>query len=121
MHRSSRRRPFGVCFVFLIAACVPGVIAQTATPVPTPSPTPGPTVQPSFEEDVIVSATKVDQENIDIPNSVSVISGEELRRAGTRRSPTRCRTSSASTPGTAPTTARAFRTSACTASRSSTP
>jgi len=80
MQRSLRRRPFGACFVILIAACVPGVIAQTATPVPTPSPTPG----PSFEEDVIVSATKVDQENIDIPNSVSVISGEELRRAGTQ-------------------------------------
>ncbi len=80
MHRSFRRRPFGACFVFLIAACAPGVIAQTATPVPTPSPTPG----PSFEEDVIVSATKVNQENIDVPNSVSVISGEELRRAGTR-------------------------------------
>ena len=80
MQRSLRRRPFGACFVLLIAACAPGVIAQTATPVPTPSPTPG----PSFEEDVIVSATKVDQENIDIPNSVSVISGEELRRAGTQ-------------------------------------
>ena len=80
MQRSLRRRPFGACVVILIAACVPGVIAQTVTPVPTPSPTPG----PSFGEDVIVSATKVDQENIDIPNSVSVISGEELRRAGTQ-------------------------------------
>ncbi len=93
MLRSFARRWTGAMFAFLVGGFAASATAQTPTPVPTPSPTPVAaeptaadqgTTQPSFEQDVIVSATKVDQENIDVPNSVSVISGEELRRRGTQ-------------------------------------
>ena len=84
MLRSLVRRSPGALIAFFFAALAIPASAQTPTPAPTPSPTPGPSNSPSFEEDVIVSATKTDQEMIEIPNSVSVVSGEELRRRGTR-------------------------------------
>src|SRR5262249_53886109 len=55
-------------------------LAQTPSPTPSPTPTPGPQVS----ENVVVSATKIEQGIVEVPNSVSVIQGEELRRRGTR-------------------------------------
>ena len=84
MKPSLARRWPGALLILAFGTLGASLRAQTPTPAPTPSPTPAPSTQPSFEEDVIVSATKVDQENIEIPNSVSVISGDELRRNGTQ-------------------------------------
>jgi outer membrane receptor protein involved in Fe transport len=56
---------------------------RAQTPSPTPSPTPTPAAQ-KVQEQVVVSATKIEEPTVDVPNSVSVVSGEELRRRGTR-------------------------------------
>src|SRR5262245_13171045 len=80
MERSPARRLSGALTVLIFGTLAASLAAQSPTPAPTPSPTPG----PSFEEDVVVSATKSEQEMIDVPNSVTVVSGDELRRAGTQ-------------------------------------
>ncbi|MGE5277485.1 MAG: TonB-dependent receptor [Acidobacteriota bacterium] len=67
------------------AACLsfgPSAAAQNATPPPTPSPTPTPSARVS--EEVVVSATRGAEESLEVPGSASVVSGEELRRAGAK-------------------------------------
>ena len=78
MYAGSLRRLSGACsivFGLLGAAAV----AQTS---PTPSPTPVPTPAPKVEENIVVSATKIAEPEVEVPHAVSVISGEELRRRG---------------------------------------
>ncbi len=85
MNGSLARRVSGVLTSFIFGSISAAAFGQTPTPAPTPTPTPAAASQtPSFEEDVVVSATKVSEEVLDIPNGVSVVSGEELRRRGTR-------------------------------------
>ncbi len=89
MTRINSRRIAGASL--LLTGCVwAGTLrAQTpGTPSPTPSPTPAPGVValPQLEpvnEEVVVSATKISQEPIDIPGDITVVSGDELRRRGT--------------------------------------
>ncbi|HEX7613982.1 MAG TPA: hypothetical protein VF554_01770, partial [Thermoanaerobaculia bacterium] len=50
-----------------------------AQPAPAPTPTPAP-----VSTEIVVSATKMPEEAVDIPGSASVISGDELRRTGAR-------------------------------------
>jgi outer membrane receptor protein involved in Fe transport len=57
-------------------------LAQAPAPPPTPSPTPGPAVKVS--EEVVVSATKGAEDAVDVSQSVSVVSGEQLRRQGAK-------------------------------------
>ncbi len=85
MNWSIARRLAGA-WTAIVLGSIAALSGQTPTPAPTPSPTPGPsaTTNPSFEEDVVVSATKVSEEILEVPNAVSVVSGEELRRRGTR-------------------------------------
>ena len=78
MNWSSLRRIAGACSVcFSLAGALS---AQSPTPSPTPVPTPA--VEPVNEE-VVVSATKMAQEPVDIAGDITVVSGEELRRRGT--------------------------------------
>src|SRR5262245_2407685 len=82
MYAGSLRRFAGACSIaFGILASVPAT-AQTP-PSPTPSPTPAPNAPP-VEENIVVSATKIDQPEVDVPHAVTVVSGEELARRGTR-------------------------------------
>jgi iron complex outermembrane receptor protein len=55
---------------------------KTKTPTPTPAAAKQPTPAP-VTESVVVSATKIEEPSVDIPDSVTVVSGEELRRRGT--------------------------------------
>ncbi|MFY9550060.1 MAG: TonB-dependent receptor [Thermoanaerobaculia bacterium] len=81
MNGSSPRRLAGVLsIVFGILVSATAVAQTAATPAPTPLPTPVPKV----EENIVVSATKMPEPEVDVPHSVSVIQGEELRRRGTR-------------------------------------
>jgi outer membrane receptor protein involved in Fe transport len=87
MTRKALRR---LCGAFLVIAgwlLAPTSSAQTSTPAPTPTPATAAvgSVQPApVSEEVVVSATKVDEAIVDVPNAVTVVSGEELRRRGTR-------------------------------------
>ncbi len=56
--------------------------AQAPTPSPTPVPTPGPVAKVS--EEIVVSATKGPEDAVDVSQSVSVVSGEQLRRQGAK-------------------------------------
>jgi iron complex outermembrane receptor protein len=78
MHRHTAGRLLAGGFVALTlgAAALRG---QTPPPEPTPAPTPAP-----VHEDVVVSATKIPEEAIDIPASTSVVTGEEIRLRGAR-------------------------------------
>ncbi len=87
---SSLRRIAGAWWIVLGIAGASGLSGQAApTPVPTPSPTPA--VAPAaarqqvapVNEEVVVSATKMAQDPIDISGDITVVSGEELRRRGT--------------------------------------
>jgi outer membrane receptor protein involved in Fe transport len=80
---SGGARRFAGASPFFIAMLLAAAAARAQTPSPTPSPTPTPTVQ-RISEEIVVSATKVEEDVVDVPNAVSVVSGEELRRRGTR-------------------------------------
>src|SRR5262245_62882387 len=58
----------------LLLPAIPSATAQ-----PQPSPTPG---VPATTEKIVVSADKVPEDPINVSGSVSVVSGEELRRRG---------------------------------------
>ncbi|HEY7370098.1 MAG TPA: TonB-dependent receptor plug domain-containing protein, partial [Thermoanaerobaculia bacterium] len=57
--------------------------AQQPTPTPVPAVTPVPT-PPAISERVVVSATRLPEEVPEVPASVTVVGGDELRRRGTR-------------------------------------
>src|SRR5262249_55730042 len=61
---------------FLLLPAIPSATAQ-----PQPSPTPAPGV-PATTEKIVVSADQVPEDSITVSGSVSVVSGEELRRRG---------------------------------------
>jgi len=63
-----------------------GALAQDVSPTPSPTPTPSAAAPgpPPVAEEVVVSATKIQEDVVDVPHSVSVVHGEELRRRGTR-------------------------------------
>lgn len=84
MNRISLRRLGGAWLLVSGIAGASALRAQSPTPAPTPSPTPAasPQVQPVNEE-VVVSATKMAQDPVDISGDITVVSGEELRRRGT--------------------------------------
>jgi hypothetical protein len=107
------RRNSGVWLAFTGLLFV-AAAGRAQTPSPTPSPTPTPGAQ-KVEERVVVSATKIEEDVVEVPNSVSVVSGESCAAAARGRSPTRCKTSSASTRPAAPTMARGSPTSGSTA------
>ena len=86
MHGTLVRRYAGAWLTLAALFFAGGARAQDASPTPSPTPTPqaatsGP--QPVAEE-VVVSATKIQEDVVDVPHSVSVVHGEELRRRGTR-------------------------------------
>src|ERR1700693_362083 len=56
----------------------------TDAPAQSPPPTPGPTPASRTTEQVVVSATKVPEDPVEVPGAVSVVTGEELRRRGAR-------------------------------------
>ena len=62
------------------------VFAQTPAPVPSPSPTP-----PTVSEYVEVTATRVPEETIDVPASVTVLTAQDLRDMGATDLPTALR------------------------------
>jgi outer membrane receptor protein involved in Fe transport len=86
MMRNLTRRILGAALVIAGSLGAQSVWAQTSA-VPLPTPTPGSSgaaqVEP-VKEDVVVSATKIDEADVDVPNAVTVVHGEELRRRGTR-------------------------------------
>jgi outer membrane receptor protein involved in Fe transport len=53
-------------------------------PAQSPAPTPAPTPVSRTTEQVVVSATKVPEDPVNVPGGVSVVTGEELRRRGAR-------------------------------------
>ena len=86
MHGTLVRRYAGAWLTLAALFFAGAARAQDASPTPSPTPTPqaatsGP--QPVAEE-VVVSATKIQEDVVDVPHSVSVVHGEELRRRGTR-------------------------------------
>jgi iron complex outermembrane recepter protein len=82
MRAGPLRRLAGACFLFL-GLLIPASAHAQASVSPTPSPTPVPNAPP-VQENVVVSATKIEQPEVDIPHAVTVVSGEELARRGTR-------------------------------------
>ena len=84
MQRISLRRTGGACVLAFVLAAAEALFAQSPTPSPSPSPapTPVPTLLPVNEE-VVVSATKMAQDPVDISGDITVVSGDELRRRGT--------------------------------------
>ena len=74
----------------LTSTCIFGAgVARAQSPTPTPTPAaasaPAAVATPEpVKENVVVSATKVEEDIVDVPASVSVVRGEELRRRGTR-------------------------------------
>ena len=89
MNWSHWRRIVGASLMIACFAGSHALFAQSATPSPTPVPTPAaPQIEPVNEE-VVVSATKMAQDPLDIPADITVVSGEELRRWARRRWPRR--------------------------------
>jgi outer membrane receptor protein involved in Fe transport len=87
MSRSVLRRFVGAWLFVAIVLGRRELLAQGASAsVPSPTPTPAPAAaRPApVREDVVVSATKMVEEEVDVPNAVTVVKGEELRRRGTR-------------------------------------
>ena len=82
MNRISPRRLGGVSLIAFACFGRGGLFAQSPTPSPTPVPTPVPPIQ-RVNEEVVVSATKIAQDPVDISGDITVVSGEELRRRGT--------------------------------------
>src|SRR4249919_3428752 len=84
MNWSHLRRIVGASLTIACFAGSHALLAQPATPSPTPVPTPAAAqkIEPVNEE-VVVSATKMAQDPLDIPADITVVSGEELRRMGT--------------------------------------
>jgi outer membrane receptor protein involved in Fe transport len=70
---------------FLLGIASAGRLAAQNAPTPTPKPAPSvpPTPAP-VQESIVVSATKMPEEAVDVPAAVTIINGEELRRRGTR-------------------------------------
>ena len=86
MHGTLVRRYAGAWLTLAALFFAGAARAQDASPTPSPTPTPqaaAPGPQPVAEE-VVVSATKIQEDVVDVPHSVSVVHGEELRRRGTR-------------------------------------
>ena len=84
MNWISARRAVGACLVFICIGGASAALAQGTTPSPTP--TPGATAaapQQVVNEEVVVSATKMAQDPVDIAGDITVVSGDELRRRGT--------------------------------------
>ena len=67
----------------VVLAAVLAMSPEAAGQSPTPSPTPVPTPAPVTEE-IVVSATKVAEEEIEIAGSTSVVTGDEVRRTGAK-------------------------------------
>lgn len=90
MNALSLRRFGGACLILLGIAGTGAAVAQSPTPSPTARPTPvaaattarAQQIEPVNEE-VVVSATKIAQEPVDIAGDITVVSGDELRRRGT--------------------------------------
>jgi iron complex outermembrane recepter protein len=87
MNRIGMRRIVGAEVLLLSVAF--GKVSRAQTPGATPTPVPTPSssaVQPlrPVQENVVVSATKVEEPLTEVPNAVTVVRGEELRRRGAR-------------------------------------
>ena len=80
MHWRAVLRAAAVSAAALLARS-PLALGQSSTP-PTPSPTP--TAAAQVSEEVVVSATKGPEEAIDVPASVAVVTGDQLRRQGAK-------------------------------------
>ena len=72
MHLRHRSAPF--VSLFVLATAGPAV-AQDAAPVPAPAP-------PTVSEHVTVTATRIPEDAAEVPASITVVSGEELRDLG---------------------------------------
>jgi outer membrane receptor protein involved in Fe transport len=87
MKRSFLRRLAGACLSLFGYLGANALFAQSATPSPTPVPTPAAAATSQqvelVNEEVVVSATKMAQDPVDIAGDITVISGDELRRRGT--------------------------------------
>ena len=87
MNWSSLRRSAGAWWVIsMVAGALFSQAASAQTPSPTPTPAAGAAAPPQVEpvnEEVVVSATKMAQDPVDIAGDITVISGDELRRRGT--------------------------------------
>ena len=84
MNWSHLRRIVGASLMIASFAGKHPLVAQSATPSPTPVPTPAAAQIEPVNEEVVVSATKMAQDPLEVAADVTVVSGDELRRRGAK-------------------------------------